>query len=70
MKPYSEDLRVRIVKVVQDGMPEFAVARLFGVIRNPLKECPIADRVIGADGPLMILSGAAVFSHPSSVTRK
>ena len=41
-----------------------------GLIRNPLKECPIADGVTGANGPLIVLSGAAVFSHASSVTRK
>jgi transposase-like protein len=31
MKPYSEDLRVRIVRAVEEGMSKSAAARLFGV---------------------------------------
>ena len=38
MKPYSEDLRVRIVRVVQEGgMSKSAAARLFGVSLSSLK---------------------------------
>ena len=31
MKSCSEDLRIRIVRVVEEGMPESGAARLFGV---------------------------------------
>jgi transposase len=31
MKPYSEDLRARIVKAVEDGMSKSAAARLFDI---------------------------------------
>jgi transposase len=38
MKPYSEDLRVRIVRVVQGGgMSKSAAARLFGVSLSSVK---------------------------------
>ena len=31
MKPYSEDLRMRIVKAVEEGMSKSATARLFDI---------------------------------------
>ena len=34
MRPYSEDLRTRIIAVVEDGMPNTEAARLFGVSRS------------------------------------
>src|SRR5215208_834728 len=37
MKPYSEDLRTRIVRAVEDGMPKSAAARLFGVSLSSVK---------------------------------
>lgn len=37
MKPYSEDLRLRIVKAVQDGMSKSGAARLFGVSLSSVK---------------------------------
>ena len=40
MKPYSEDLRTRIVKAVQEGgtsKSSAAAARLFGVSLSPVK---------------------------------
>ncbi len=37
MKPYSEDLRRRIVKAVQEGMAKSAAARLFGVSLSSVK---------------------------------
>src|ERR671912_192405 len=38
MKPYSEDLRVRIVRVVEEeGMSKSAAARLFGVSLSSVK---------------------------------
>ena len=37
MKPYSEDLRVRIVKAVEEGMSKSETARLFGVSLSSVK---------------------------------
>ncbi len=37
MKPYSEDLRVRIVRAVEEGMSKSAAARLFGVSLSSVK---------------------------------
>jgi transposase len=37
MKPYSEDLRKSIVRAVEDGMPKFVAARLFGVSLSSVK---------------------------------
>ena len=37
MKPYSEDLRMRIVRGVEEGMPKSAAARLFGVSLSSVK---------------------------------
>jgi transposase len=37
MKPYSEDLRRRIVRAVEDGMSKSAAARLFGVSLSSVK---------------------------------
>ena len=45
MKPYSEDLRTRIVKAVGDGMSMSKVARLFGVSLSSTKRyVKIANR--------------------------
>ena len=46
MKPYSEDLRTRIVKAVREGgMPKSGAARLFGVSLSSVKRyARIADR--------------------------
>lgn len=46
MKPYSEDLRVRIVRAVQEeGISKSAAARLFGVSLSSVKRyARIADR--------------------------
>jgi transposase len=45
MKPYSEDLRTRIVKAVQEGMPKSGAARLFGVNLSSVKRyVKIANR--------------------------
>ena len=45
MKPYSEDLRVRIVKAVEDGMSKSGTARLFGVSLSSVKRyARIAER--------------------------
>ena len=37
MKPYSEDLRTRIVRAVEDGMSKSGVARLFDVSLSSVK---------------------------------
>ena len=37
MKPYSQDLRVRIVKAVDDGMSKSGTARLFGMSLSSVK---------------------------------
>ena len=37
MKPYSEDLRTRIVKAVEEGMSKSEAARLFGVSLSSVK---------------------------------
>ena len=37
MKPYSEDLRVRIVKGIREGMSQSGDARLFGVSLSSVK---------------------------------
>ncbi len=37
MKPYSEDLRVRIVKGIKEGMSKSSAARLFGVSLSSVK---------------------------------
>src|SRR5215204_6762893 len=45
MKPYSEDLRVRIVSAVREGMSKSATARLFGVSLSSVKRyARIAER--------------------------
>lgn len=37
MRPYSEDLRVRIVQAVRNGLSKPAAARLFGVSLSSVK---------------------------------
>jgi transposase len=37
MKPYSEDLRTRIVNAVEEGISKSAAARLFGVSLSSVK---------------------------------
>jgi transposase len=37
MKPYSEDLRTRIIKAVADGISKSAAARHFGESLSPVK---------------------------------
>ena len=59
MKPYSEDLRTRIVAAVEDGMPKTQAARLFGVSLSSIKryctlaanEEPLAPRKGGGRPP-------------------
>lgn len=46
MKPYSEDLRTRIVAAVEDGMAKSEAARLFGVSLSSVKRyCTLAANV-------------------------
>ena len=59
MKPYSEDLRTRIVAAVYGGMPKTQAARLFGVSLSSVKrycrlavqEEPLAPRRGGGRPP-------------------
>jgi transposase len=45
MKPYSEDLRTRIIKAVEEGISKSAAARLFGVSLSSVKRyVKIANR--------------------------
>src|SRR5215207_955275 len=45
MKPYSEDLRISIVKALRGGMSKSAASRLFGVSLSSVKRyARIADR--------------------------
>ncbi len=45
MKPYSEDLRTRIVKAVEEGMSKSRAARFFGVSLSSVKRyVKIANR--------------------------
>jgi len=45
MKPYSEDLRIRIVAAVEDGMPKTEAARLFDTSLSSVKRyCGLAAR--------------------------
>ena len=45
MKPYSEDLRRKIVAAVEGGMPKTQAARLFGVSLSSVKRyCRLAAR--------------------------
>ena len=59
MKPYSEDLRIRIVRAVEGGMSKYAAARLFGVslssvkryLRRAERGMPLAPRKGGGRPP-------------------
>ena len=59
MKPYSEDLRCKIVAAVEGGMPKTEAARLFGVSFSSVKrycrlaahEEPLAPRKGGGRPP-------------------
>ena len=59
MRPYSEDLRARIVAAVESGMPKTEVARTFGVSLSSVKrycrlaanEEPLAPRKGGGRPP-------------------
>jgi transposase len=44
MNPYSEDLRKKIVKAVERGMPKIQAARTFGAGISSVKRCVAAAR--------------------------
>jgi transposase len=47
MKPYCEDLRLRIIKAIRDGMSKSAAARLFDVSLSSIKQSSrIAEREV------------------------
>jgi transposase len=67
MRPYSEDLRTRIVQAVRNGMSKSATARLFGLSLSSVKRyARTADR--GAS--LMPRKGGGRPPKADEVTRK
>jgi transposase len=51
MKPYSEDLRLKIVQAVRDGMSKSAAARLFGVSLSSVKRYARMARRVASLAP-------------------
>ena len=45
MKPYSEDLRRKIVAAVERGMPKIEAARTFGVSLSSVRRFTCAQRI-------------------------
>jgi transposase len=83
MKPYSEDLRRKIVAAVEGGMPKSEAAWLFGVSRSSVKrycglaarEEPLASRKGGgrppkADAAVARLLEEDVGRHPYASARE
>jgi len=50
MKAYSQDLRLRVLRVVDSGMTKAAVARCFDVALSTVKRY-LAQRAAGSDQP-------------------
>ncbi len=71
MKPYSEDLRARIVSAVDGGMPKTEAARLFGVSPSSVKrycklaadEEPLAPRKGGGRPPKTTAAAARLLEE-------
>jgi transposase len=51
MKPYSEDLRLKIVQAVRDGMSKSAAARLFGMSLSSVKRYARMARRVASLAP-------------------
>jgi transposase len=51
MKPYSEDLRLKIVQALRDGMSKSAAARLFGVSLSSVKRYARMARRVASLAP-------------------
>jgi transposase len=67
MKPYSEDLRVRIVKAIEEGMSKSGAARLFGVSLSSVT--PYA-RIAGRGEPLKPRRGGGRPPKTDEVTKR
>ena len=67
MKPYSEDLRTRIVRAVAEGMSKSAAARLFGVSLSSVKRY---IRLASRGAPLAPKKGGGRPLKADETTRK
>jgi transposase len=67
MKPYSEDLRVRIVRAVEGGMSKSAAAHLFGVSLSSVKRYM---RISGRGDPLAPRKGGGRPLKTDETTRR
>ena len=65
MKPYSEDLRTRIVRAVENGMSKSGVARLFGISLSSVKRY---SRIASRGGSLQPRKGGG--RPPKGLLRK
>ena len=67
MKPYSEDLRVRIVRAVDEGMSKCAAAHLFGVSLSSVKRYM---RIAGRGDSLVPRKGGSRPPKTDETTRR
>ena len=67
MKPYSEDLRTRIVRAVQAGMSKSGAAHLFGVSLSSVKRYA---RIAGRGEPLEPRKGGGRPPKTDEITKK
>ena len=67
MKPYSEDLRERIVKALEAGASKSGAARLFGVSLSSVKRYA---RIVGRGDPLKPTKGGRPPPKTDQTTRK
>ena len=67
MKPYSEDLRERIVKALEAGASKSGAARLFGVSLSSVKRYA---RIAGRGDPLKPTKGGGRPPKTDQTTRK
>ena len=67
MKPYSEDLRTRIVRAVQAGMSKSGAARLFGVSLSSVKRYA---RIASRGEPLEPRKGGGRPPKTDEITKK
>jgi transposase len=67
MKPYSEDLRTRIVRAVENGMSKSGVARLLGISLSSLKRY---SRIASRGGSLQPRKGGGRPPKTDQTTEK
>jgi transposase len=60
MRPYSDDLRVRVVEAVEGGMPRAAAVRVFAVSLPTIKRWLRRRRETGGVAPKRVPGPAAV----------